>query len=489
MSLTCGAPMNVRPLIVRELRAEARRPNTYWLRSLAAALLTALFVWSTWNFQGGGALGPMLFEALSNGLLLAVLVIVSAITADTISREKREGTLGLLFLTPLRANDIVVGKSLLHGLRAGTLFIAVVPIVGLPFLLGGIPLSSLVTFSCGLPATVLIAVAAGIVASVRSREWIESIVWAELFCAAFCFVFIFLQFVILGIAHRIWAFRRPPTWLLNWWAIAAPASVLFAILVLGLALIYAGRRLRMTWQDESSETESWWVKLFSTSQFWRTAFHWDTKKARDRNPIAWLQEYNWSSRLTKWGWCILLFLAQWRLLLGWRQFMDYQMNLYWLVAIGIAFSAAASFRRERQTGALELLLVTPISAGQLILGRLQGVWIHFFPAIAILACVWIMGPQLLSLPLRYSFYLLGAYFCIPIIGFYCSLLTPNVLVAWLVTLLFAQGLPYAFTETFRFDIGRRNIPFAFFAIQATFATVAGILLYENLVKRRFVLRS
>ena len=263
----------------------------------------------------------------------------------------------------------------------------------------------------------------------------------------------------------------------------------YGVLVMALALRYASRRLRATWQDEANETEPSWVRLFSTSDFFRTAFHWNTQKARDRNPIAWLQEYNWSSRLTKWGWCLLLFLAQWKLFFGWRRFMDYQMNLYWLVAIGIAFSAAASFRRERQTGALELLLVTPISAGQLIFGRLQGVWIHFFPAIAILACVWIMGPEFLSLPLRYSWYLVGGYFCIPIIGFYCSLLTPNVLVGWLVTLLFGLLLPQMITQTFRFDIGRQNVPFVFFAIQATFAAIAGILLYENLVKRRFVVRG
>jgi ABC-type transport system involved in multi-copper enzyme maturation permease subunit len=181
-------------------------------------------------------------------------------------------------------------------------------------------------------------------------------------------------------------------------------------------------------------------------------------------------------------------MAQWRLFLGWRQFMEYQMQLYRLVAFGIAFSAAASFRRERQSGALELLLVTPISAGKLIFGRVQGVCFHFFPAIAILATVWTMGPQFLSLPLWQAWYLAGAFFCIPIIGFYCSLLTSNVLVAWLLTLLFSQFLPYAITEMFRFDIGRRNVPFAFFVIEAVFALIAGILLYDNLVNRRFVLR-
>jgi ABC-type transport system involved in multi-copper enzyme maturation permease subunit len=482
--------MNVRPLIVRELRAEARRPNTYWLRALAAGLLTAMFVWSAWNFQGGNALGPMLFNSLTQGLQLAMLVIVAALAADSISREKREGTLGLLFLTPLTSRDIVVGKILTHVLRAVAIFVAVLPVVALPFLLGGIPIDSVVLFVGVLPGLVMIAVAGGIIASVFTTEWIESIVWAELICAVLVAAQWIAQYMIAQLmATGVWAWAKTGVPAMTLFTALLPlASLIYGVALLKAAITYAAKRLEKSWQTEAVATESWWVKVFSTSDFWRSAFHWDTRKARDRNPIAWLQEYNWSSRLTKWGWCALIFLAQCRFFLVPRQFMEYQTQLYRLVAVGIAFSAAASFRRERQTGALELLLVTPVSAGKLILGRLQGVWFHFLPAIAILATVWTMGPQFLSLPLWYAWYLVGAYFCIPIIGFYCSLLTSNVLVAWLLTLLFSQFLPYAITQAFRFDIGRRNVPFAFFVIEAVFAVVAGILLYDNLVKRWFVLK-
>jgi hypothetical protein len=265
--------------------------------------------------------------------------------------------------------------------------------------------------------------------------------------------------------------------------------LLVAIAQLGAVTVFGGSVLKSRW-DEDAETERQpvWVRFFSGSPFWRMAFHWDTRRARDRNPIAWLQEYNWTSRLTKWGWCVLLFAAEMRMLTHFRSYIDYQMQLYYLTALGIAFSAAASFRRERQTGALELLLVTPVSAPQLIWGRLQGVWVHFFPAMAILATVWAMGPQWISLPIRYLFYLAGAYFCIPVIGFYCSLLTPNVLVSWLLTLFFGLLLPYAVTQAFRWEIGRRNIPTAFFAIQLVFGLLAAGLLYENLLRRRFALQ-
>ena len=55
---------------------------------------------------------------------MAIWVLVPLLVADCLSRERREGTLGLLFLTPLTANDIVIAKGLSHGLRAVTLCFA-----------------------------------------------------------------------------------------------------------------------------------------------------------------------------------------------------------------------------------------------------------------------------------------------------------------------------------------------------------------------------
>ncbi|HQU46125.1 MAG TPA: hypothetical protein PK867_25150, partial [Pirellulales bacterium] len=40
------------------------------------------------------------------------------LTADCISSERREGTLGLLFLTDLRGHDVVLGKLVVAGLGA-----------------------------------------------------------------------------------------------------------------------------------------------------------------------------------------------------------------------------------------------------------------------------------------------------------------------------------------------------------------------------------
>src|SRR5205807_802010 len=98
------------PVIVRELQAEARRPFTYWMRVLGAGLLlsAAAYFFSGPSPRGGG----VLFARLHAILLCSIWVLVPLVMADCISRERREGTLGLLLLTPLTARNIVVAKSL-----------------------------------------------------------------------------------------------------------------------------------------------------------------------------------------------------------------------------------------------------------------------------------------------------------------------------------------------------------------------------------------
>src|SRR5438034_1894688 len=129
--------MNLFPVLVRELRAQSRQPMTYWLRVVGIGAI--LCVMALVDARGAPSeLGGRLFSPLNATLFLSIWIFVPLLTADTISREKREGTLGLLFLTPLTPIGIVFGKSLIHTFRAITLFLAVLPALALPFLLGGL---------------------------------------------------------------------------------------------------------------------------------------------------------------------------------------------------------------------------------------------------------------------------------------------------------------------------------------------------------------
>ena len=96
--------MTVLPVIIRELQEEARRPFNYWLRVLAAAALVGIFTMMVWGRQWGPTTsGAELFGNLNATLFAAIWILVPLLTADCISAERREGTLGLLFLTPLTA--------------------------------------------------------------------------------------------------------------------------------------------------------------------------------------------------------------------------------------------------------------------------------------------------------------------------------------------------------------------------------------------------
>jgi hypothetical protein len=60
-------------------------------------------------------------------------------TADCISSEKREGTLGLLFLTDLKGYSVILGKMLATSLNSFYALTAIFPVLAIPLLLGGIP--------------------------------------------------------------------------------------------------------------------------------------------------------------------------------------------------------------------------------------------------------------------------------------------------------------------------------------------------------------
>src|SRR4051794_20119153 len=95
---------NVIAVIRRELCVQSRSPSTYWLRVCAALLVSIAFAaLASRQPAAGPTSGAHLLVSLHFVLLAGIWIFGSAITADCLSCEKREGTLGLLFLTPLTA--------------------------------------------------------------------------------------------------------------------------------------------------------------------------------------------------------------------------------------------------------------------------------------------------------------------------------------------------------------------------------------------------
>ncbi len=561
------------PVIIRELHAEARHPFTYWLRSLGAAALLLVggyhalhrsisVVRSPFVITGGGTVtyasggtffakgsspssmneGGTLFARLHLTLFFAIWILGPLITADCISRERREGTLGLLFLTPLTARGIVLAKALAHGLRAMTMCLAVLPILTIPFLIGGVSWQQAVLSLATNFSSFCLALAAGFLASSWNKVWLRALAWAAMLALLFVVCFASLNCLLLTAAVSPY-FRRP--WILEdffqraylfvsndvvfWfihlsgvptaglanllWAAAAVGAI--SLLTLVVALQIAARNVRRRWQEEPpSARQVWLEQTFCTPVLWLTTFRRWMRWKLDHNPIGWLEQRTWSARLVTWTWLAVMIsllsmgLSDVHFLLRADGFSTMERLFAWLLAGSIAMSAAGSFRRERESGVLELLLVSPLRVAEIISGRLKGLWGQFIPASALLFASWLylgsaFGRIREESVLSILFFAV-TFMILPVVGLYFSLREGNFISALLWTagvcvvlplVLGEFGSAVVFWAMGTDESGRANVwqsifpagPFNWLTmiLQIGIATFLRSRLHKNLSQRRF----
>lgn len=157
--------VTVLPIVQRELRVAARRPATFQVRFVSAlivVLISGLFLAAT---ELPGRLQPSgstLFSVAAYFELALALLSGPLLTADCLSRERREGTLGFLFLTDLTGLDVVGGKLAalalipLHGL------LAMFPVTAITFCLGGVDGPEVLRVSLVLINTLLLSLSLGL---------------------------------------------------------------------------------------------------------------------------------------------------------------------------------------------------------------------------------------------------------------------------------------------------------------------------------------
>ena len=131
--------MTVLPIVDRELRVAARQRATYWTRLgiASGAIFVGLVVFVLTSGLAPQQTGRHIFTWLAGSLLGYCLAYGRRATADCLSQEKRDGTLGLLFLTDLKGHDVVLGKLVATSLRGFYGLLAVFPVLAVPLLLGG----------------------------------------------------------------------------------------------------------------------------------------------------------------------------------------------------------------------------------------------------------------------------------------------------------------------------------------------------------------
>src|SRR6266700_257894 len=166
--------MTVLPVVARELRIAARKRSNFWVRvaaALAAMILGSWFMaFSTVRGVGAATLGGVLFGVLTWLALAAALSAGLFFTSDCLSEEKREGTLGFLFLTDLRGYDVAGGKLLASSLRGFFALLAVLPVLAVTLLMGGVTGAQFWKTSLALVNALFFSLSAGLLVSALSRD-------------------------------------------------------------------------------------------------------------------------------------------------------------------------------------------------------------------------------------------------------------------------------------------------------------------------------
>ena len=369
------------PLVQRELRVAARQRKLYRSRLLFGLVVVVfgggilLFANPNHPVKSGGS-----FVFFSVVALILCLVEGLRKTADAISEEKRAGTLGFLFLTDLRGWDIVLGKYAGALVRSLNVLLAFVPILSVTLLAGGTTLGDFWRTVLVLAVVMCFSLALCLFISAISRERSLSV----------CVAVLLVLCIVPMVASKVLADGfRLAEW--RWVAIFSPVALLlrgwesyyvggpewywrglagFAV-ASGVFLGMGSLILPRIWQEKPRKVAVQRSKRTERSEAKRRA------RQLDQNPILWVAYHGGQARMFR-----IIFFSLVVILLGARFFM---MDAGWepevvdlialviltlLLNVYIASQASMNLAEAKRSGALEMLLSTPLKVGDIIRGQI-----------------------------------------------------------------------------------------------------------------------
>jgi len=383
--------MTFLPIVARELRVAARRRSTYLGRLAAASVAVLITGWQYLTMSSTPflrpQLGTMLFGTLATFAFVYCLLAGIRATADCLSEEKREGTLGLLFLTDLKGYDVVLGKLAATSLNTFYNLLAILPLMVIPRILGGVTGETILRTSVLLVNTLLFSLAVGMFASAVSRNERKAMGLAILvialiagglpllglwYCDALNLPIRQMPLGFLALSPGF-AMSQTAATTADFWVSVGSTHLLTWLLLAGAAAI-----LPHAWHDRPKSARQLQLEQRATDVAFgpaerRSAFR---RRLLAINPILWLNARNRMEPVMLW-----LFLAAGAVIwfacaLRWpRQW--YEEGVYITTALGahfvlkvwLAAYAVRRFAEDRRSGALELLLATPLSVPELLRGQ------------------------------------------------------------------------------------------------------------------------
>ena len=401
--------MTLLPVVERELRVAARERGTYRVRFLAAFVTVLFSVFSLWFVRVVFNERPIpprdLFLFLAWISFIFVLFAGFSLTCDAISEEKRDSTLGLLFLTDLKGYDVVLGKFSVAVVRGVYALLATVPVLALPLMMGGTNLGELACVALTLLVTLIFSMSAGLVISALSRRsWSafgNSAVVLFIFAAALPVIsqlvggyfrnFGLAQLVVLpSPSYAMYNSFRTATGLSSN-AYGTSLAIIAALVLVGL--FAASQITPRVWKDRPP------ARRLARALEWFRAFKFGSPEFRNRfrrrllnsNPIFWLSR---RERVSSLG--MVLALAFLAAIAVWVGRLDWSMLgpkgnevlpviawffctavVHGLMLLRIAIIAAERFGEDRRSGALELILSTPLSIRTVLAGHWKGLRRYF----------------------------------------------------------------------------------------------------------------
>lgn len=394
-------------IVERELRVRARLRVTSWLRvGVAAAAMLMSLMWLPYASRASPAETSRMVFSLLTWLCFALCLFEGARqTADTISGEKREGTLGLLFLTDLGGLDIALGKFAAASVQSFYGLLAVFPVLGITLAVGGVTAGEFWRTQLALLTTLFLAAAGGLWVSARSHDELRAVL---------AVVGLMLGLVLVPLAYDalaglpalpslspaagVWlagdtTYRATPNrfWLTQ--AALAGLGVLF--------LLSAGRETARSWREPAvpqnarakSKTKEGWNYRISPRLHARPSLlaispvDWLAASQRGQTPLIWLALMLPALNLVGVQFMFRAFSSVSAQVAGVISFLH--IGLQVLSVALLALVASRPLSEARRSGALELLLCTPVTGEQIVRGH----WAHLWARLRLPLALTIVAPM------------------------------------------------------------------------------------------------
>jgi ABC-type transport system involved in multi-copper enzyme maturation permease subunit len=425
--------MTFLPIVERELRVAARRKGTYLARvgvGLGATVLGGV-AGLTALLNPSVRFGTIFFQTLSWLAMVYCLGAGRFLTADCLSGEKREGTMGLLFLTDLKGYDVVLGKLAATSLNGLYGLLAVLPVLAITLLTGGVSSGEFCRVALVLLDTFFFSLAIGIFASALTREF-----WAAM--ALNFSMLLALAGFLPALAGLHWFFH-PSTPPAQDWFLPCPVYTL----VLAFDAPYKLQAAQF-WSSASLILAMSWLLVALACEI--VPRSWQDKPAKQAKPqrqqakglrsrgrafrIRLLEQnaYYWLAARPRWKahlvWVViglaLLWVGTMAFTVGWLD--EYICLLVALMLNGtfkfwIILEAGQRLAADAKSGAFELLLSTPLAAREIVRGQILALRRQFLkPLLAVAGIELYLLWSLMAGPAHLRSFSPSCVFCLGMAG-------------------------------------------------------------------------